>query len=106
MLALSMSGLSPFITRTILPPLIQQRSYLGLRSLSHDHQQLRRVLENRVIPKSIAKRKDLSLRAKFVAGILWTKKNSDFETLPNETMFMLILVHLKARINELEERMR
>jgi hypothetical protein len=35
------------------------------------------------VPKSIAERKDLSLRAKFVAGILWTRKNSDFEAFPS-----------------------
>jgi len=35
------------------------------------------------IPKSIAKRKDLSFRAKLVAGILWTRKNSDFEAFPS-----------------------
>lgn len=35
------------------------------------------------IPKSIAKRKDLSLKAKLVAGILWTRKNSDFEAFPS-----------------------
>jgi hypothetical protein len=35
------------------------------------------------IPKSIAKRKDLSYRAKLVAAILWTGKNSDFEAFPS-----------------------
>jgi len=33
--------------------------------------------------QSIAKRRDLSLRAKLVAGILWTKKNYDFEAFPS-----------------------
>ncbi len=35
------------------------------------------------VPKSIAKRKDLSLKAKLVAGILWTRKNSGFEAFPS-----------------------
>jgi DNA-binding transcriptional regulator YhcF (GntR family) len=35
------------------------------------------------VPKSIAKSKDLSLRAKLVAGILWTRKNSDFQAFPS-----------------------
>jgi len=35
------------------------------------------------IPKSIAERKDLSLKAKIVAGILWTRKNSDFQAFPS-----------------------
>jgi len=35
------------------------------------------------IPTSIAKRKDLSYRAKLVAAILWTRKNSDFEAFPS-----------------------
>ncbi|MDD2666642.1 MAG: helix-turn-helix domain-containing protein [Methanocellales archaeon] len=35
------------------------------------------------IPKSIAKRKDLSFKAKLITGILWTRKNSDFEAFPS-----------------------
>ncbi|HID71542.1 MAG TPA: helix-turn-helix domain-containing protein [Thermoplasmata archaeon] len=35
------------------------------------------------IPKSIAKRRDLSYRAKLVSGILWTRKNSDFQAFPS-----------------------
>lgn len=35
------------------------------------------------IPKSIAKRKDLSLKAKLVASILWTRKNADFIAFPS-----------------------
>jgi hypothetical protein len=35
------------------------------------------------IPKSIAKRKDLSFKAKLIAGILWTRKNSDFQAFPS-----------------------
>jgi hypothetical protein len=35
------------------------------------------------IPKSIARRKDLSFKAKLIGGILWTRKNSDFEAFPS-----------------------
>lgn len=35
------------------------------------------------VPKSIAKRKDLSYKAKLVAGILWTRKNPDFKAFPS-----------------------
>lgn len=35
------------------------------------------------IPKSIAKREDLSLKAKLVASILWTRKNADFISFPS-----------------------
>lgn len=35
------------------------------------------------IPKSIAKKRDLSFKAKLVAGILWTRKNGDFEAFPS-----------------------
>jgi hypothetical protein len=36
------------------------------------------------IPKSIAKRKDLSLKAKLIAGVLWSMRNSDSEAFPSE----------------------
>ena len=35
------------------------------------------------VPKSIARREDLSFKAKLIAGILWTRKNSDFEAFPS-----------------------
>lgn len=35
------------------------------------------------VPKSIAKKNDLSFRAKLIAGILWTRKNSDFQAFPS-----------------------
>ena len=35
------------------------------------------------VPKSIAIRKDLSFRAKLIAGILWTRKNSDYQAFPS-----------------------
>jgi hypothetical protein len=37
------------------------------------------------VPKSIAKRKDLSLRAKLVAGILWSLRGSDSEVFPSRS---------------------
>jgi len=36
-----------------------------------------------MIPKSIAKRKDLSLKAKLIAGVLWSMKNSNSEAFPS-----------------------
>jgi hypothetical protein len=36
------------------------------------------------IPKSIAKRKDLSLKAKLIAGVLWSMRNSNSEAFPSE----------------------
>ncbi|MFZ6016827.1 MAG: helix-turn-helix domain-containing protein [Nitrospirota bacterium] len=35
------------------------------------------------IPKSISKREDLSFKAKLIAGVLWTRKNSDFQAFPS-----------------------
>lgn len=35
------------------------------------------------IPKLIACKKDLSLKAKLIAGILWTRKNADFMAFPS-----------------------
>jgi len=35
------------------------------------------------VPKSIAKRKDLSLKAKLIAGILWSMKSSNSEVFPS-----------------------
>ncbi len=35
------------------------------------------------VPKSITRRKDLSFKAKFIAGILWTRRNSDFKAFPS-----------------------
>jgi hypothetical protein len=37
-----------------------------------------------MIPKSIAKRKDLSLKAKLIAGVLWSMRNSVSEAFPSE----------------------
>jgi DNA-binding transcriptional regulator YhcF (GntR family) len=37
------------------------------------------------VPKSIAKRKDLSLKAKLVAGILWSMRGSDSEVFPSRS---------------------
>jgi DNA-binding transcriptional regulator YhcF (GntR family) len=37
------------------------------------------------IPKSIAKRKDLSLKAKLIAGVLWSMKNSNLEAFPSRS---------------------
>jgi hypothetical protein len=37
------------------------------------------------VPKSIAKRKDLSLKAKLVAGILWSMKDYDSEVFPSRS---------------------
>jgi len=35
------------------------------------------------IPQQIAKRKDLSLKAKLIAGVLWSMKNSNSEAFPS-----------------------
>jgi biotin operon repressor len=35
------------------------------------------------VPKSIAKRKDLSLKAKLIAGVLWSMRNSNSEAFPS-----------------------
>lgn len=37
------------------------------------------------VPKSIAQRKDLSCKTKLVAGILWTRRNADFQAFPSRT---------------------
>jgi hypothetical protein len=37
------------------------------------------------IPKSIAKRKDLSLKAKLIAGILWSMRDSKSEAFPSRS---------------------
>jgi DNA-binding transcriptional regulator YhcF (GntR family) len=37
------------------------------------------------VPKSVAKRKDLSLKAKLVAGILWSMRGSDSEVFPSRS---------------------
>jgi len=37
------------------------------------------------IPKSFAKRRDLSVRAKLVAGVLWSMRNSKSEALPSRS---------------------
>jgi len=60
------------------------------------------------IPKSIAKRKDLSFKAKLVAGILWTRKNSDFEVFPSRKYMVEVLGVSKdtvdRAIKELKEK--
>lgn len=60
------------------------------------------------IPKSIAKRRDLSLKAKLVAGILWTRKNSDFQAFPSRR-YMAEALGISTKtvdrgIKELKER--
>jgi len=60
------------------------------------------------IPKSIAKRKDLSLKAKLVVGVLWTRKDSDFKAFPSRRYIAEALgVSIKSvdrGIKELKER--
>lgn len=60
------------------------------------------------IPKSIAKRKDLSYRSKLVAGVLWTRKNSNFQAFPSrEYMAEVLGISTKTidrGIKELKEK--
>jgi biotin operon repressor len=60
------------------------------------------------IPKSIAKRKDLSLKAKLIAGVLWSMRNSDSEAFPSENYLAEALgtsvKTIKRGIRELMEK--
>jgi DNA-binding transcriptional ArsR family regulator len=60
------------------------------------------------VPKSIVKRKDLSSNAKFVAGILWTRKNADYEAFPSRKYMAealgLSIPTIDRAIKELKEK--
>lgn len=60
------------------------------------------------VPKSIAERKDLSFKAKLVAGILWTRKDPDFKAFPSRKyMAEALRVSVKTidrAIKELKEK--
>jgi hypothetical protein len=60
------------------------------------------------IPKSIAKRKDLSLKAKLIAGVLWSMRNSNSEAFPSEGYLAEVLgtsmKTIKRGIKELMEK--
>lgn len=60
------------------------------------------------VPKSIAKQKNLSFKAKLIAGILWTRKNSDFEAFPSRKYMANVLgVSVKTverGVKELKEK--
>jgi DNA-binding transcriptional regulator YhcF (GntR family) len=60
------------------------------------------------VPKSIAKRKDLSLKAKLVAGILWSMKDSDSEVFPSRSYMAKVLgssiTTIDRGIRELREK--
>jgi hypothetical protein len=61
-----------------------------------------------MIPKSIAKKKDLSPKAKLIAGVLWSMKNSNSEAFPSEDYLAEALgtsvKTIKRGIRELKEK--